>query len=43
MTAASNIGVKHSVIHFEIVGRDSAALGTEGYQGHVTWYVRVDN
>jgi uncharacterized protein len=85
MTTASNIGVKHPVIHFEIMGRDPAALskfyhdvfgwGTmdptpgdptqyivfdtvpgesgfisggigkapDGYNGHVTWYIRVDN
>jgi uncharacterized protein len=85
MTTASNIGLKHPVIHFEIVGRDPATLAKfyrdvfgwatkdpmpgdpmqyvtidtvpgedgfisggigkapDGYDGHVTWYVRVDN
>jgi predicted enzyme related to lactoylglutathione lyase len=85
MTSSTSIGVKHPVIHFEIVGRDPAALSKfyadvfgwslrppmagdpmeyvaidtvpednnvisggigkapEGYDGHVTFYIRVDD
>lgn len=85
MTSTTSIGVKHPVIHFEIMGRDPAALSKfygevfgwsiappapgdptlynlvdtvpddnnvisggigkapEGYDGHVTFYIRVDD
>jgi predicted enzyme related to lactoylglutathione lyase len=85
MTSTTSIGVKHPVIHFEIMGRDPAALSKfygdvfgwaikppmagdpmeyntvdtvpeddnvisggigkarEGYEGHVTFYIRVDD
>ncbi len=85
MTTTSKIGLKHPVIHFEIMGRDPVGLGAfyhdvfgwatrepmagdpmqyvtidtvpgedgyisggigkapEGYDGHVTWYIRVDD
>ncbi len=85
MASTSSIGVKHPVIHFEIMGRDPAALSKfyadvfgwslrppmagdpmeyvaidtvpednnvisggigkapEGYDGHVTFYIRVDD
>jgi uncharacterized protein len=85
MTTTNKIGLKHPVIHFEIVGRDPATLSAfycdvfgwatrdpmpndpmqyvtfdtvpgedgyisggigkapDGYDGHVTWYIRVDD
>jgi len=85
MTASTQIGLKHPVIHFEIMGRDPAALSRfygdvfswsiappapddpmqyniidtvpdddnvisggigkapEGYDGHATFYIRVDD